>query len=121
MPLERGEAGLLARAVAVLVRDVTHSQTPVPLVELLTFGPLARLATALLRRHQRELLTPGPAPKPRPFRVPCDQLAALLHNHLALHYCGLSKEEDLLLTGIVGKFQQKALNLSQWASFPAGQ
>jgi hypothetical protein len=38
---------------------------------------------------------------------------------LALPYCGLSEQENLLLTGIVGKFQQKALNLDQWASLAA--
>lgn len=122
VPLARGEAGLLARAVAVLVRDVTHSSQPVPLVELLTVGPLAALTAALLRRHQREQLTPvvpGRPVKPQLLRVPYDQLAALLLHRLALPYCGLSEQENLLLTGIVGKFQQKALNLDQWASLAA--
>ncbi|RZK34685.1 MAG: hypothetical protein EOO57_10635 [Hymenobacter sp.] len=121
VPLERGEAGLLARAVAVLVRDVTHSQTPVPLVELLTFAPLATLAKTLHQRHQREQLVPvrpGRRPlRPWQLRVRYDQLAALLHHRLALFYCGLSEAENLQLAGIVGKFQQKSLNLSTWIRF----
>ncbi|MGI4862959.1 MAG: hypothetical protein ACRYFZ_03495 [Janthinobacterium lividum] len=120
--LARGEAGLLARALAVLVRDVTHAQRPVPLVEILTFVPLATLGRALLKLHQREQLTaakPGRRPpKPRLLRVPCDQLAALLHCQGALYYCHLSVEENLQLAGIVGKFQQKSLNLAQWVRFP---
>lgn len=120
VPLERGEAGLLARAVAVLVRDVTHATRPVPLVEILTFAPLATLGRELLKIHRREQLAPARPkrpPKPRQLRVPCDQLAALLHCERALYCCGLSAEETLLLRGIVGKFQQKSLNLSQWIRF----
>ncbi|MGI4866143.1 MAG: hypothetical protein ACRYFZ_19620 [Janthinobacterium lividum] len=117
VPLERGEAGLLARALAVLVRDVTHAAQPVPLVELLACGPLADLTRQLLQRHQREQLTPtrpGRRPRPWQLRVRYDQLAALLHSRYALGYCGLSAEENLLLRGIVGRFQQKALNGPQW-------
>ena len=117
VPLERGEAGLLARAVAVLVRDVTQAQRPVPLVEMLTFAPLATLTKKLLHRHQREQLTPGSSAKLRPLRVSYDQLVALLLNHGALYHCDLSEEENLQLRGILGKFQQKSLNLSTWIKF----
>ncbi|MGI4865427.1 MAG: hypothetical protein ACRYFZ_16005 [Janthinobacterium lividum] len=117
--LERGEAGLLAKALAVLVRDVTHAERPVPRLELLTFGPLVALGRQLLQIHQREQLTPVrpkcPA-RPRRLRVRYDQLVALLFHRLALFYCGLSEEENLQLRGVVGKFQQKALNLSQWVA-----
>jgi len=41
--LERGEAGLLARAVAVLVQDVTQATRPVPYLEMLTFAPFCQL------------------------------------------------------------------------------
>lgn len=121
VPLARGEAGLLARALAVLIGDMTHAARPAPAVELLTLAPLATLGRALLKLHQREQLAAvklsSRPPRPRLLRVACDQLAALLHCQGALYYCHLSPEENLQLQAILGKFQQKSLNLSQWISF----
>ena len=118
--LERGEAGLLARAVAVLVQDVTSAKRPVPYLEMLTFTPLCNLGKKLLQYHRREQLTPVRPkrfPKPKRLCVSYDQLAALHHNRFALNYCNLSEEENLQLWVILGKFQQQALNLSQWVRF----
>lgn len=118
VPLARGEAGLLAQALAVLVRDVTHATRPVPAVELLTVGPLAALGRALLQRQLREQIDPVLGlGRPRLLRVRYDQLAALRLHHAALFHCGLTEQENLQLVGVVGKFQQKALNLSHWVSF----
>ena len=123
VPLERGEAGVLARAVAVLVRDVTHAETPVSGLQLLTLAPLASLARRLHQLHQREQLRPlrplrpGRRPRPHQLRVSGYQLVALLHCRAALAYCGLSEEDSLLLPGIVGKFQQKSLNLTAYLHF----
>lgn len=118
--LERGEAGLLARAVALLVQDVLAAKRPVPYLEMLTFAPLCQLGKKLLQHHRREQLTPARPrrfPKPRALRMPYDQLVALHHNRFALHYCNLSEQENLLLQAILGKFQQQSLNLGQWIRF----
>ncbi|MGI4865863.1 MAG: hypothetical protein ACRYFZ_18205 [Janthinobacterium lividum] len=118
--LERGEAGLLARAVAVLVQDVTNAKQPVPYLEMLTFTPFCNLGKKLLQYHRREQLTPARPkrfPKPKQLRVTYDQLAALHHHRFALNYCNLSPEENLQLQVILGKFQQKSLNLSRWVRF----
>lgn len=116
--LERGEAGLLARAVAVLVQDVTQARRPVPYVEMLTFVPFCNLGKKLLQLHRREQLTPAkPFSKPRQLRVTYDQLVALHHRSFALTYCNLSEGERLQLRAILGKFQQKSLNLSRWIRF----
>ena len=47
-----------------------------------------------------------------PERAP--KIAALRLHHAALFHCDLTEQENLRLVGIVGKFQQKALNLSPW-------
>ena len=120
VPLERGEAGLLARAVAVLVQDITNAKRPVPYLEMLTFTPFCNLGKKLLQHHRREQLTPVRPkrfPKPKQLRVTYDQLVALHLNRFALNYCNLSEEENFQLQAILGKFQQKSLNLSQWIRF----
>jgi hypothetical protein len=118
--LERGEAGLLARALHVLVQDVASGKRPQTPASLFAFAPTEALARRLDQMHQREQLNPrrpGRYPKPRPLRVPYDQLLSLLHHRSALYYCGLSEEEKLLLPGLVGKFQNKALNLTNSIRF----
>lgn len=118
--LERGEAGLLARAVAVLVQDVTQAQRPVPYLEMLTFAPFCNLGKKLLQHHRREQLTPARPkrfPKPKALRVPYDQLVALHLHRFALNYCQLSEEENLRLQVVLGKFQRQSLNLSRWIRF----
>lgn len=118
--LERGEAGLLARAVAVLVQDVTQAKRPVPYLEMLTFAPFCNLGKKLLQYHRREQLTPARPkrfPKPQQLRVPYDQLVALHLRRFSLNYCNLSEEENLRLQAILGKFQQQSLNLGRWVRF----
>ncbi|WP_310391468.1 hypothetical protein [Hymenobacter sp.] len=118
--LERGEAGLLAKALDVLVRDVTHAEQAVPYLEAITLPALATLATKLTRLHQRELaapLRPGKRPKPRRFRVSYDQLAVLLYYRLSLPHCELSRIEQLQLRVVMGKFHQQSLNLAQFFKF----
>ena len=127
VPLERGEAGLLARAVQVLVDDVYKAERPVPALEVLLTLPLVPLLRNLVHRHQREQLRPPKPPKPgkrpkRPkpqnFRVRYDQLAALHVQRLALFHGGaLSAEENLQLQGVVGKFHRASLNLDQRIKF----
>jgi len=120
VPLERGEAGLLARALALLVQDVTQATRPVPSLEMLTLAPFCNLGKELLKIHHREQLTPARPKrllKPKQLRVPYDQLVALHHHRYALRYCTLSPEENLQLQVLLGKFQQKALNLGQWIRF----
>lgn len=118
--LERGEAGLLAKALAVLVRDVTQATRPVSMTTAIALPALATLATTLGRRHLREQLAPvrpGRRPKPRTFRISYDQLAVLLHYRVPMCYCGLNDTEQLQLRSVVGKFQQKALNLEHVIRF----
>ena len=116
-----GEPWLLLQAVSVLVADVTHATAPVPPVQLLTTLPLASLMRKLINLHQKEYHAPprlpGRPPKLRHLRVTIDQLAALHHNRAALYCCVGSPAEKLLLQGIIGKFQQKSLNLSQFIKF----
>jgi len=118
--LERGEAGLLARPMAVLVQGVTHATRPVVALEMLLLTPLEALRKQLERidkAEQAQPPKPGKRPKPRKLRVPYDQLVALLHNRHALYYCGLSDEEHLQLHGVVGKFQQASLELARYIKF----
>jgi len=120
VPLERGEAGLLARAVQVLLEDTTQSTTPVQPIELLLVAPLAKLATKLHRRHaaeQAKPLRPGQRSKPWQCRASGYQLCALHLTRHALQHCGLRSEENIALVGILGKFQQKSLNLTNWINF----
>ena len=120
VPLERGEAGLLAKALAVLVRDVTQATRPVHVMDAITLPALATVATRLTRLHQREQLVPvrpGKRPKPRAFRVSYDQLAVLLHCRVALFYTGLEGYEQLQLQVVLGKFQQQSLNLTHFIRF----
>ncbi|WP_201979307.1 hypothetical protein [Hymenobacter rubidus] len=119
--LERGEAGVLAAALGVLVRDVTHATRPVPLLEAIALPALSTLATRLGRLHQRERAAPprpGQRPRPRAFRVSYDQLAVLLHYRLCLPYCGLGALGQQQVQVVVGKFQQQALNLEHLLRIP---
>ncbi|MDO7876012.1 hypothetical protein Q5H93_14810 [Hymenobacter sp. ASUV-10] len=119
--LARGEAGLLARPVAVLVRDVTRATRPVVALEMLSLTPLEALRKQLERvdkAEQAQPPKPGKRPALRKLRVPYDQLVALLHHRHALYHCGLSDEEHLRLHGVVGKFQQASLNLARYIKFP---
>jgi hypothetical protein len=120
VPLDRGDAGVVAKALSVLVQDVTHATRPVTALEAIMLPALAALATRLVRVHQREQATPvrpGKRPKPRNFRLSYDQLAVLLHHRQSLFYCGLQEIEQLQLQVVIGKIQQKSLNLAHWIKF----
>jgi len=118
VPLERGEAGLLARALALRVQELTHAEQPAPAVAVLTLSPLATLGKTLLALQQREQATPpSRAPrrrKPRLVRVRYDQLVALHLHRFALPHESFGEAEQLQLQAILGKFQQQALNLTRW-------
>lgn len=118
--LERGEAGLLARALAVLVQDLTQ-QPPMSYLESLMLTPLASLGKRLRGRHEQEQRR-GPCPgrrppAPRPFRVRYDELAVLHFNRGALSHTNLSADEQQQLQVLLGKFHQKSLNLDRYIKF----
>ena len=120
VPLERGDAGVLAKALAVLVRDVTQAKRPVSKLEALLLTPLAGLTKKLVQIHQREQLAPpkpGRKAKPRNLRVTYDQMAVLMHYRHTLYFCGLEEWEYLQVQVVVGKFQQKSLNLAHFIKF----
>jgi hypothetical protein len=120
VPLDRGDAGVLAKALAVLVRDVTHATKPVSYMQAITLPALAALTKKLATVHHREQerpVVPNKRPKPRNFRVSYDQMAVLMHSRAPLHYCGLDDIEQLQLQVVLGKFHQKSLNLSTWIKF----
>ena len=122
VPLERGEAGLLARSLAVLMSDATL-RPPMSRWEALQLTPLASLGRRLLGRHeqeQRRPLRPSAGrrpPAPRPFRVRYDELVVVHENRTALLYTNLSESEQLQLQVLLGKFHQKSLNLDHCIKF----
>lgn len=127
IPFERGEAALLAHALAVLVHDSlqvvfrTHDQgerlTPATALHL---KPLASLGKRLLARHRQELRKPpkpGKRPAARTLRVPYDELIAVEENRAALYYTTLAETEKMQLQRVLGEFQRYSLNLDcyiQW-------
>lgn len=119
VPLERGEAGLLAGALAVLVQDATR-RPPMTGPQALKLAPLASLGRRLVQRHQQEQLRPlrrGQRPAARPVRVRFDELVALLDSRAALYYTGLTATEQLQLRVVLDRFHQKSLNLEQFIRF----
>ena len=123
IPLARGEAGLLAQALAVLVQgalEVVLSEhaprererlTPAQALEL---APLASLGKRLVARHrqeQRRPLKPGKRPAARPLRVAYNELLAVLANRPGLYYTGLAEVEKIQLQRVLGEFQRYSLNL----------
>lgn len=113
IPLERGEAGLLARALAVLVEDALL-RPPMSSDDALLLTPLARLGKRLLARHQQEQLRPpkpGTKTKARTLRVAYDELTAVAKTRQSLYYTTLAEEEKLQLQRVLGEFQRISLNL----------
>ncbi|HEX8659651.1 MAG TPA: hypothetical protein VF690_19065 [Hymenobacter sp.] len=120
VPLERDDAGLLASALGVLVNDALLSPRPLPLFDAITLPALATMATkfaALHRREQANPPRPGKHPKPRQFRVSYDQMAVLMHYRQVFDYCGLGDYKQSRLRVVMGRFQQKSLNISDRIKF----
>lgn len=121
--LERGEAALLARALAVLVAVLVEDATrqPMPVIDALQLTPLASLGRRLVQRHKLEQHRP-PGARGRParawlLRVRYDELAAVHLNRGALLYTGLQQAEQLQLQVVLGRFHQKSLNLDRYIKF----
>ncbi|RZL04782.1 MAG: hypothetical protein EOO62_20500 [Hymenobacter sp.] len=127
IPLERGEAALLAQALAVLLEDVhpiVYQERPTGL--RLTPGlalqltPLTKLGKRLVARHRQEQarpLKPGNRPPARPVRVHYDELVAVLQNRSALTYTNLAEVEKLQLQRVLGEFQRYSLSLECYINF----
>lgn len=118
--LDRGEAGRLAQAVAAHVLAVKGGPRPLLAASVLTCLPLVGLARKLQALHQQEQARPprpGHTHKPRTFRVSYAQLAALLLHRAEIDCWVGSPLEQLQVQHVIGKFQQKSLNLSQYLTF----
>jgi len=123
IPLERGEAGLLAQALAVLVEDalrvVLSEHAPrererLTPEQLLKLTPLASLGKRLVARHRQEQgrpLKPGKRPAARPVRVAYNELLAVLESRSSLYYTSLAEVEKIQLQRVLGEFQRYSLNL----------
>jgi hypothetical protein len=119
VPLERGEAGLLARALAGLVEDAFR-RPPMTLAQALQLTPMVSLGKRLVARHCQEQLRPlrpGKRPPARPLRVRYDELVAVLENRAALSYTNLAETEKLQLQRVLGEFQRASLNLECYIRF----
>ena len=127
IPLERGEAGLLARALATMLEDARHSATgrAAPHQRLtpagaLRLGPFTSLGKRLVARHNQEQarpLQPGRRPQARPVRVRYDELVAVLESRAALPYTNLAETEKLQLQRVLGEFQRHSLSLECYIRF----
>lgn len=113
--LERGEAFQLYLAVATVWRDASAApsqQPPQPLaLELLLALPLMnRLGKRLYKVQQAEQRQVGkPRRKPRPFRLSCEEVAVITRHVLPA--------AALLARSVLGKVQQKSLNLAPYVQF----
>ena len=114
--LERGEAGQLWWAVADCGRRnlVRLHLRPEALVEsagvVVALPVLERVARRLKRLDERELGHVGlPRRKPVKFRLKVDELAAIML-YVWPHACSGYV--------VLGKVQQKSLNLTQYVSWP---
>ena len=129
IPLARGEAGLLAQALAGLLADAERQlcaigyQAGPPLTrqQVLTQQPLASLGRRLLARHRQEQLRlprsgAGRAPA-RLLRVRYDELVAVLASRAALGHVNLGLTENLQLQRVLGEFQRASLNLTGYIRF----
>lgn len=125
--LERGEAGLLAQALSVLLADV-HAivyQQREPGRRLspalaLQLTPLTSLGKRLVARHNQEQarpLKPGRRSPAKLLRVRYDELVAVLQSRPSLCYTTLAEAEKLQLQRALGEFQRHSLNLECYISF----
>jgi hypothetical protein len=127
IPLERGEAGLLARALGVQLEDaacIVYSDrdrglrlTPAWALALTPFTTLGKRLVARHNQEQARPLKPGKRPAARLLRVRYDELVAVLENRVALYYINLAEEEKLQLQRVVGEFQRCSLNLQYYIRF----
>ena len=127
IPLERGEAGLLAQALAILLKDVHPIvyQERNPGLRLtpelaLQLTPLTNLGKRLVARHNQEQARPrkpGKRPAARPVRVRYDELVAVLQNRASLYYTNLAETEKLQLQRVLGEFQRYSLGLECYINF----
>ena len=123
--LERGEAGVLAQALAVLVEDAVRVACGGPGPRLtpaqaLQLAPLASLGWRLVARHNQEQarpMKPGQRPPARSVRVRYDELVAVLQSRPALGYTNLAEVEKLQLQRVLGEFQRYSLNLECYINF----
>jgi hypothetical protein len=119
IPLERGEAGLLSAALAVLVADAIE-RPPMAPSDALLLTPLGALGRRLVARRNQELQRPprpGKKSVARPLRVHYDELAAVHQVRYALYYTGLAETEKLQLQRVLGEFQRHSLGLECYIRF----
>lgn len=112
--LERGEALHLYLAVATVWRDATAALSPPPqplaLGLLLALPLLRRLGKRLYRVGQAEARQVGkPARGSRAFRLSGEEVAVLT--------CHVLPAAGLLARPVLGKVQQKSLNLTPYVNF----
>lgn len=113
--LERGEALQLYLAVATVWREAMaapHQQPPQPLALglLLALPVLQRLGKRLYRVGQAEAGRVGkPSARPRAFRLSGEEVAVLTSHVLP--------GAGLLARPVLGKVQQKSLNLTPFVIF----
>ena len=126
IPLERGEAGLLARAIAVLLSEaqrIAKGQankglrlTPIRALQL---TPLTKLGKRLVARHNQEQARPlkaGRRPAARTLGVR-DELVAVLDSRASLYDTGVAETEKWQLQRVLGEFQRHSLNLERCLDF----
>lgn len=115
--LERGEAYLLGLAIGHVWRaanEATGAEPPRPLELglLLALPVLQRLGRRLWRAKEAEEVAAQlgtPRHKPRAFRLSCEEVAVVMHYVLP--------RASFLTAGVLGKVQQKSLNLTPYVNF----
>jgi hypothetical protein len=113
--LERGDALQLYWAVARVWTEACQAPlqvVPVPLdAGLLVALPLLkRLGKRLYRVSQNETTQVGkPKPKPRRFKMSCEEVAVVMRHVLP--------SASLAARPVLGKVQQKSLNLTSYIHF----
>ena len=126
IPLERGEAGLLAQALAVLLEDAVRivqgdrglRLSPAFALQLTPLASLGRRLLAVARQEQLRPLRPGRRrPASRPVRVRYDELVAVLQCRASLYYTNLAETEKLQLQRVLGEFQRASLGLECYIRF----
>ena len=116
--LERGEACELQQVVGNVCLEVmatlqAERPAPMPAGLLLAFPVLRRLVTRLGKVAQQEFFRVGrPGQQPVRFRLSYEELVALM-----LHVQPRATSGFVVL----GKVQQKSLNLEPWLRWPAAR
>ena len=113
--LERGEAFQLYMAVATVWQNATQAvrqepPQPLELGLLLALPLMNRLGKRLHKVCESDACQVGkPRRKPRAFHLSCEEVAVVTRHVLPV--------ADLLARPVLGKVQQKSLNLAQYISF----